>query len=334
MAPRLYHRTMISTTLFIAAMMHHTRSQRPAPYWEQQQVTVDAAGGQAAAQPRSQAAQQAASNALGACVDRLPDCAELAGDRSQYCADDPSTMLINCAKTCGTCEYRKLVQEAMDCEDTHTECANWARMGECDKNPKYMLSACTTSCGTCEAKQTGCRRANSTAPMAAPGGLNAMFERSLAEFPELEPVALSRPSSAEADDAPWVVQFDNLLTPEQAQAMVNACPNLERSLAGDQLSPVRTSTQCWCDDKEGCMGTEVVHDLTLRCVPLGASATRNALWPLHAAPCMRLPSCGSHLLLSLVLACARLLVLARAWQHAQRDRPTVQQRRVLPGAQV
>ena len=94
-----------------------------------------------------------------------------------------------------------------------------------------------------------------------------MFERSLSDFPEREPVALSRPSSAEADDAPWVVQFDNLLTPEQAKAMVEACPKLERSLAGDQLSPVRTSTQCWCDDKEGCMGNEVVHDLTLRYMP-------------------------------------------------------------------
>jgi len=52
--------------------------------------------------------------------------------------------------------------------------------------------------------------------------------------------------------------------------MVGACPNLERSLAGDQLSPVRTSTQCWCDEKiqpatqSACMRNEIVHDLTLR----------------------------------------------------------------------
>ena len=106
------------TLAVLVAAMHHVRSQ--------QQVAVDAAGGQ---QPRSQAAQQAASNALGACRDQREDCEDLAGDRLQYCGDDPSTMLLQCAKTCQTCEYRKLVQEAMDCEDTNAECANWAKMG-------------------------------------------------------------------------------------------------------------------------------------------------------------------------------------------------------------
>lgn len=119
-----------------------------------------------------------------------------------------------------------------------------------------MLNACTNACGKCEEKQTGCRRRNSTAPLAVPGGMTAMFERALSEFPEYEVTALSTD--------PYILQFENFVTAEQAEAMVKACKAFDRSLAGDQLSPVRTSTQCWCDDKEGCMADGVVHDLTLR----------------------------------------------------------------------
>ena len=43
-----------------------------------------------------------------------------------------------------------------------------------------------------------------------------MFERAMTDFPELEPTALSRPSSSGLDDHPWVVQFENLVTPAQA----------------------------------------------------------------------------------------------------------------------
>ena len=39
---------------------------------------------------------------------------------------------------------------------------------------------------------------------------------------------------------------------------------LERSLAGDQLSPVRTSTQYWCDDSDDCTQHPVVLKITER----------------------------------------------------------------------
>jgi len=32
-------------------------------------------------------------------------------------------------------------------QDTHNECADWARSGECRENPKFMLDGCQTSCG-------------------------------------------------------------------------------------------------------------------------------------------------------------------------------------------
>ena len=45
-----------------------------------------------------------------------------------------------------------------------------------------------------------------------------------------------------------VMSFDDLVTQEEADALFNACTSFDRSLAGDQLSPVRTSTQCWCGE--------------------------------------------------------------------------------------
>ena len=199
------------------------------------------------------------------CEDLRDDCNEVAGPLLENCGKDPSDVLMQCMQTCRACDYATLVEEAMQCADTNAECASWAASGECQKNPRYMLSHCTTSCGTCESKREGCKRQNSTAPMAIPGGMHAMFERALTAFPEYQPTALSRPSPG-TDDAPWVLQFENLLTEDQAMAMIAACPpkGWSASLAGDQLSPVRTSTQCWCDEGGGCMRAEAVHDLTMR----------------------------------------------------------------------
>lgn len=165
-------------------------------------------------------------------------------------------MLLECPRTCEACSYQSLIREALACEDTNENCAQWASTGECEKNPRYMLQSCTVSCGSCEAKQTGCNRQNSSLFMPVPGGLQGMFERALTDFPQYEPHALS------AD--PWVVQFENLLTAEEAAQMIRACPQYDRSMAGDQLSPVRTSTQCWCDEKAGCMQNSTVHALTER----------------------------------------------------------------------
>lgn len=228
-----------------------------------ERVAVDSQGSQAEAIRMSE---------RGGCVDLLPDCAERAGSRLELCAADPGVMLTQCAKTCETCSYRKLIDEAMACEDTVPECEGWAKVGECEKNPKFMLSGCTTSCGSCEGKKTGCRRANSTSPMAVPGGMNAMFERALRDFPQYSPTALSTD--------PYVLQFEDMVTPEEAAAIVAAGANngkgFERSLAGDQLSPVRTSSQVWCDETGGCMQEAAVRNLTARMLEVTQLPYENA----------------------------------------------------------
>ena len=228
-----------------------------------EQVAVGARG--------SQEAQIRASSARG-CADALPDCASLARADLTGCAENASTLLAGCARTCGTCSYRALIDKAAECADIDSNCANWARGGECDKNPRYMLQSCPVACGTCDAKRTGCnRRPDVTPAMVAPGGMDAMFERALADFPELEPRALST--------SPWVLQFENLVTAEEASAFVGACRKFDRSLAGDQVSLVRTSTQCWCDtsdDSGKCMEHPAVVALTDRMLNITREPYNNA----------------------------------------------------------
>ena len=52
---------------------------------------------------------------------------------------------------------------------------------------------------------------------------------------------------------------------EEAAAFIRlAGSKLERSLAGDQISPVRTSTQFWCDDSDGCTSDPTMLKVTAR----------------------------------------------------------------------
>ena len=62
------------------------------------------------------------------------------------------------------------------------------------------------------------------------------------------------------------MQFENLVTADEAKDFIDRCDlngKFERSLAGDQLSPVRTSTQCWCDEKDGCLAHPTVEKVTV-----------------------------------------------------------------------
>ena len=71
-------------------------------------------------------------------------------------------------------------------------------------------------------------------------GLTELFERAPIDFPQYSPTVLSSPAGP-VEGGPWVLQFEDLISPEEARAMIGiAGDKLERSLAGDQLSPVST----------------------------------------------------------------------------------------------
>jgi len=212
---------------------------------------------------------EAPPRAAGArCVDERPDCASLARANLSACGE-AAFMLQRCAATCRTCAYQKLIGTLTDCADSHEQCATWASAGECDANPRFMLSSCSAACGRCDSKGKACARRNKEPAVHAPGGLRSNFASIAAGWAEYSPTLLS--------SEPYVVQFEGLISPAEAERMVElAGEKLERSLAGDQLSPVRTSTQYWCGDEDGCTRDPTIDAITKRMTRIAGVPEENA----------------------------------------------------------
>ena len=128
------------------------------------------------------------------------------------------------------------------CTNTHgdADCETWAAVGECGKNPSFMKRSCARACHTCGYVDKFCE--TRTAPPAKQeGGINAVFERAQ-HLSALGPTVRSRPP-----DGPWVITFDTFVSDEEAAAFLRTTDHhFSRSLAGDVVSPVRTSQQAWC----------------------------------------------------------------------------------------
>lgn len=153
------------------------------------------------------------------------------------------------------------------CADQSQDCEGWALRGECVRNTDFMAASCRRSCGFCgERADRPCDRASG--PAFQPGDLKRTFQRALGEFPEYSPKALST--------NPYVVQFDNFVTAAEAKAIIDVCETeFQRSLAGDQVSDVRTSTQCWCNFGK-CLRDPVVKALEERVANITNAPVRNS----------------------------------------------------------
>ena len=184
----------------------------------------------------------------GSCYDEADECGVLA--QRGACHNGSDTPL-RCPWSCDVCRFRKLAEEAYGCADTNENCADWARHGECERNPDFMMGACTRSCeGGCARKRALCARPPGAVAAADPGGIGAAMRRILRDFPEYSPRPISQPTEEEPN-APWVMTFRDFLSDDEVDAFISGCKtHFERSLAGDQLSPVRTSQQCWCSNNE------------------------------------------------------------------------------------
>lgn len=114
-----------------------------------------------------------------------------------------------------------------------------------------MLEACAASCQACESKRRSCNRPPDTPPAVRAGDINQTMLRILRDFPQYKPAALSRPGGTYGKAAPWVITLEDFISDAEADAFTSSCAkHFDRSLAGDQLSPVRTSYQCWCSANE------------------------------------------------------------------------------------
>ena len=187
----------------------------------------------------------------GSCYDDADDCEERA--QNGECHNGSDAPLV-CANTCQACGFTKLATEAYGCDDEKPDCKTWADAGECEKNIGFMHNNCPKSCDVCGRKGHVCARPAGTVAAVVPGSIEANMQRILREFPQYEPRAVSRPVRPPRADGvvtPWVMTFQNFLSDNEVDALIDGCrSHFERSLAGDQLSPVRTSKQCWCADNE------------------------------------------------------------------------------------
>jgi len=133
------------------------------------------------------------------------------------------------------------------CKDENTNCIQWAGQGECDKNPIYMKNSCPAACNACAdlAKRRHiCHRTLETQPLLRPHGVDATFERLLAMLESTHEVIVhSRPPKG-----PWIITIEDFLADHEIRAMIEkGGHHFERSLAGDGVSPVRTSKTSWCN---------------------------------------------------------------------------------------
>uniref|UniRef100_A0A7S2WI37 Fe2OG dioxygenase domain-containing protein n=1 Tax=Mucochytrium quahogii TaxID=96639 RepID=A0A7S2WI37_9STRA len=153
-------------------------------------------------------------------------------------------------------------RESLDCVNREDDsyCDSSAASGSCDVAPGWMSVFCAASCGTCELldpkvrcdeNRIGYKRDKAWET----GSVDALFSNLGSRFPEYEVEYLSRPP-----DGPWVVRFNNFVTEQEADALIDqAGGNLRRSTDQGEFdengiqeqveSTGRTSRNAWCVDE-------------------------------------------------------------------------------------
>jgi len=182
------------------------------------------------------------------------------------------------------------------------QCTGCFPTGECEKNEAYMATNCGPACNTCHLIDitTRCPPLQDAKPALKPGDLNKMFERivatapgnttadkytpevkkSMAELktPPYTVTVHSRPSEESATDVdlvldksmpPWVVTFDDFMTDEECEAMIQLGHKYEYKRSedvgaekadgtfGSVQSSRRTSENAWCSSHGGCRDEEI-----------------------------------------------------------------------------
>ena len=163
---------------------------------------------------------------------------------------------------------------AWEQEDDRPPCSDFDQSCTSSCNTVNALQRCRRTCGLCD---DACARSNKTCAVQSETGLKRAFDRA-ASFAELQPRFVSHD--------PPVLVFDRFMSDEEAQAIALVCEDeLVRSLAGDSVSDVRTSRQCWCD--RDCQAKNgLVRDVVGRMHHVTATDPRNAehLQIVHYTP--------------------------------------------------
>ena len=185
---------------------------------------------------------------LRTCTDSRTECKRWARDGE--CENNPVYMAENCRASCLECQSH-------DCFDQREECESWADAGECAKNSDFMMEVCKYSCAVCNVNfKASCKRDPKEPPAAVAGTIDETFRRALEIYPEYRPRVLHRD--------PWIVEFQEFLQPHEVDVLKKvAGHNFERSLAGDGVTPVRTSSTSWCNVQH-CLKDETIQTVRER----------------------------------------------------------------------
>ncbi|KAG8466346.1 hypothetical protein KFE25_002102 [Diacronema lutheri] len=181
------------------------------------------------------------------------------------CNSNPSFMTAQCRVACRLCQ-------SADCRDSRDDCAELARDGGCYSRAS-MRRECAWTCVSCAARDVPkCARDRSIPPAAVRGSVETLFSR-LAAMPSTDGSAASAVRVHSA--SPWVVTIDNFLSPAEADALLAAGgTDWTRSLAGDGVQQVRTSSTSWC--RARCLEDETVQAVQRRVEALTGVPVENA----------------------------------------------------------
>ena len=163
----------------------------------------------------------------------------------------------------------------LKCRNMHEDCTFWAAIGECESNQDWMQTNCAPACQTCELLdiRLKCPFEEDNKPIYQPGDLNALMERIVdnsdgkGTYLKYNPKALSRPllkadgsPSGAKVDGPWIVQFENFVSEEEAQVLIDAGSRKGYARSADvgeenpdgtheeNVNKDRTSENAWCDE--------------------------------------------------------------------------------------
>lgn len=185
------------------------------------------------------------------------------------------------------------------CTNKQDLCSFWAGIGECEKNMAFMKVQCAPACKSCHMIDISqrCPKLEDAVPALKPGDMNKMFERIVAsapgnrtltdderialqesKTPEYTVHVLSRPSDEPATEIslkadkelpPWVIMFENFITDEESEKLIQWGHELGYELSKDvgeeqvdgtvapKESKGRTSENAWCTIKGGCREDEI-----------------------------------------------------------------------------
>ena len=239
------------------------------------------------------------------CQDHHRSC-QLWGEEGQ-CQSNPAFMFQSCSKTCDVCfgDKQQIFDKTIGFERilgklhetkqyletfrmnetvnavwtlcakslTHSKCAAWAVMGECDANPDYMRTECAAVCQTCDLFdiRIRCPIENEHENVWGSGDLQRFFLNVTANAKQDKNISiLSQPP-----DGPWIVTIDNFISPVEANRLIELGEEQgykqsftvgglnEDGKIVDIVSPSRTSRNVWCQE-EDCLSDETTQLISKR----------------------------------------------------------------------